>query len=76
MFTNCLYFFLLLKELLKFGVRFPPRFRNAEAGECRHQDADDSEDVGSSVSSNVENEVRKDFDDDKDRGARHATHNT
>ena len=76
MFTNCLYFFLLLKELLKLGVRFPSRFRNAEAREGRHQDADDGEEVVSPVSSDVEDEIRKDFDDDEDRGASHATHNT
>jgi hypothetical protein len=57
---------MLLKELLKFGIGFPSRFRNAKAGESRHDDANDPKEIVSSVSSDVDNEVRKDFDDDED----------
>jgi len=60
---------MLLKELLKFGIGFPSRFRNTKEREGRHDDADDPKEIVSPVSSDIDNEVRKDFDDDEDCGA-------
>ncbi len=44
-----------MEELLKFSIWFSSRFRNAEAGEGRHDEADDRKEVVSPVSSDVEN---------------------